>query len=222
MERLNIQVQGPMKNNILYFNDDVDLGTVSSFNKEYIDTCRTIISDTYTAEDNINRIIKEYQFANAGIDTTEDLKVSLPMPSIHIMLNSPGGSVYSGFSMYDTIKSYNKEVTTYIYVSGMCMSFGTTLLCSVPLEQRVAHPNTTFMIHQVAGFALGYVADMEQSVDEAKRLQDMIWDILLRNTNIPMEKLKEVYEKKLDWFITAEEAVKYGLIDRISEMPIIY
>ena len=220
MERLNIQVQGPTKNNILYFNDDVDLCTVGDFNKEYINTCRTIISETYTAEDNINRILQEYKYANANANDVE--KITLPMPSVHIMLNSPGGMVYSGLSMYDTIKSYNNEVSTYMYVTGMCMSMGTIILCSVPVEQRVAHPNTTFMVHQASGAAWGTVADMEQSVEESKRLQNIMWDILIKNTRISKEKLQEVYEKKIDWFINAEEAVEYGLISKISGMPIIY
>lgn len=138
------------------------------------------------------------------------------------MLNSPGGVVYSGMSMYDTIKSYNKEVTTFMYVTGMCMSMGTIILCSVPVEQRVAHPNTTFMVHQASGLTFGTIADMEQSVEEGKRLQNILWDILSKNTKISKEKLQEVYEKKLDWYINAEEAVEYGLISKISEMPIIY
>lgn len=223
MERQNINIQTPTKENILYFNTDIDLCTVSSFNKEYIDRCRQILSEKEQTEETINKIIQEYNVAWNPDKPCEYVlaNVSLKTPSIYISLISPGGIVYSGFSMYDVIHSYNKKVTTNIYVSGFCMSMGIPVLCSVPVEQRYAHPNTVFMIHQVSSLSFGTLADLEQDVEQTKFLQDRLFDIIKTNTNIPESKLEQVYREKLDWYITAEEALRYGLIGKITDDPII-
>ena len=224
MERQTLNIQTPIKDNIIYFNTDVDLCTVSDFNKTYIDKCREIIKDKTVAEESIHKIIQEYNIAwnpDKVCDYTFP-DINLKTPSLYIMLTSPGGMVYAGLSMYDVIKSYNRIVNTNIYVSGMCMSMGTTILCSVPVEQRVAHPNTTFMIHQVSSLSFGCIADMEQDIEHSKQLNERLFDILKNNTNIPESKLEQVYKEKLDWFITADEAVQYGLISRVSEVPIVY
>lgn len=224
MERKSLTIQCPNKENIIYFNTDVDMCTVDTFNKEYIEKCRTILADKAVAEEKVNRLINEYNIAYNPLNPAEcrASDITLKTPSLYIMMQSPGGSVYNGLSMYDTIKSYNTQVKTNLYISGMCMSMGTILLCSVPLDQRIAHPNTTFMIHQVSSMTFGMLADMEQDVEETKRLNNILFDILIKNTNIPAEKLDEVYREKKDWFISADEAVTYGLISKVSNVPIIY
>lgn len=224
MEKQALTIQLPNKDNIIYFNDDVDVCTVSEFNKTYIEKCRSIIHDTKYAEKQLNDIFNEYTLAHNSfiIEGINNGTFTLPIPSVNLMLCSPGGCAYTGLSMYDTIKSYNKKVRTNIYVSGMCMSMGTIILCSVQVAQRVCHPNTTFMIHQVSSFAFGELAELEQSVEETKRVHNILFDILEKNTSISKEKLDEVYNTKTDWFINAEEAVQYGLVSKIEETPIIY
>lgn len=224
MEKQNLMIQLPNKDNIMYFNDDVDICTVSDFNKNYIEKCRTILHETKTAEKIMNDVLDEYTLAHNSflLEGFNNGVITLPVPSMNLMLCSPGGCAYTGLSMYDTIKSYNKKVRTNIYVSGMCMSMGTIILCSVPLAQRVCHPNTTFMIHQVSSIAFGELAELEQSVEETKRIHNVLFDILEKNTSISKEKLEEVYTTKTDWFINAEEAVQYGLVSKIEETPIIY
>lgn len=223
MDRQTLSIQTPNKENILYFTDDIDLCTVSDFNKEYINKCKTILQDKEIAEESIRKIIHEYNIAwNPDNKCNYSLEnITLKTPSIHLSLTSPGGSVYSGFSMYDVIKTYSKVVDTYIHVSGFCMSMGIPVLCSVPVEYRYAHPNTIFMIHQVSSISFGVVADMEQDIEHTKFLQDRLFDIIKNNTNIPSAKLEQVYREKLDWFITAEEALKYGLISKITDDPIL-
>ena len=82
-------------------------------------------------------------------------------------------------------------------------------------KNRKAYRNTTFMIHEISSGAIGKLADLEESVDETKRLNKVLFDIIEKETKITKEQLEEVYIKKQDWFLTAEEALELGLITEI-------
>jgi ATP-dependent Clp protease protease subunit len=133
------------------------------------------------------------------------------MPHIQLLLSTYGGEVYDGLSLYDAIK--NSKTCVDITCFGKIMSMGIIILLAS--KTRKAYRNTTFMIHEISSFGMGKVADVEESVEEAKRLNKLLFDIIEKETNISKSKLEEVYNRKQDWFITAEEALKLGLITEI-------
>ena len=136
---------------------------------------------------------------------------TIEMPHIQLLLSTYGGEVYDGLSLYDAIK--NSKTCVDITCFGKIMSMGIIILLAS--KTRKAYRNTTFMIHEISSFGTGKVADIEESVEEAKRLNKLLFDIIEKETNISKAKLEEVYKRKQDWFFTAEEALKLGLITEI-------
>ena len=136
---------------------------------------------------------------------------TIEMPHIQILLSTYGGNVYDGLSLYDAIKNSKTDVD--ITCFGKIMSMGIIILLAS--KNRKAYRNTTFMIHEISSGAIGKIADLEESVDEAKRLNKVLFDIIEKETRITKAQLEEIYNKKQDWFITAEEALKLGIITEI-------
>ena len=136
---------------------------------------------------------------------------AIEMPHIQVLLSTYGGCVYDGLSLYDAIKNSKTEVD--ITCFGKIMSMGIIILLSA--KTRKAYHNTTFMIHEGSSGFIGKVADMEESVEESKRLREVLFDIIERESKIPKAKLDEVRKSRMDWYLTAEEALKYGLITEI-------
>ena len=136
---------------------------------------------------------------------------AIDMPHIQLLLSTYGGCVYDGLSLYDAVKNSNTEVD--ITCFGKIMSMGIIILLSA--KTRKAYRNTTVMIHEGSSGFTGKVADMEESVEESKRLREVIFDIIEKETKIPKAKLDEVRKSRMDWFLTAEEALEYGLITEI-------
>jgi ATP-dependent protease ClpP protease subunit len=95
------------------------------------------------------------------------------------------------------------------------MSAGTIIMLAVDYEHRFAYPNSTFMYHAVSGWAEGKLKDMEENLEESKRLNKTIWNIYKENTEIPIDKLEELYKCKKDWYLTPEQAKKYKIISKI-------
>ena len=93
------------------------------------------------------------------------------------------------------------------------MSMGIPILLAS--KTRKAYRNTTFMIHEVSSLSIGKIADMEDEVQETKRLNKILFDIIQNETKITADKLREIYEKKKDWYLTAEEALELGIITEI-------
>ena len=136
---------------------------------------------------------------------------SIEMPHIQVLLSTYGGNVYDGLSLYDAIKNSKTDVD--ITCFGKIMSIGIIILLSA--KTRKAYRNTTFMIHELTSGVIGKVADMEESIDEAKRLNKILFDIIKKETKISPSLLDDIYIKKKDWFFTAEEALEMGLITEI-------
>lgn len=136
---------------------------------------------------------------------------SIEMPHIQVLLSTYGGNVYDGLSLYDAIKNSKTDVD--ITCFGKIMSIGIVILLSA--KTRKAYRNTTFMIHELSSGVIGKLSDMEESIDEAKRINRVLFDIIEKETKITHSWLKEIYNKKKDWFFTAEEALEMGLITEI-------
>ena len=166
--------------------------------------------------------INEIKAADREIDEMNIGKLSLfgidaqaIHPSVNIYLSTYGGNVHDMLAIYDEIKRLTDEYVVNIYCVGKIMNAGTIIMLAVDLEHRFSYANTTFMYHTVSGFDIGKMKEMEENVEETKRLHKLMWKIYQENTKIPVEKLDEIYKCKKDWFITAEQAKKYKIISKI-------
>ena len=136
---------------------------------------------------------------------------SIGEEDIKMFINSPGGSVIDGLSIYDVMNYVTPDVSTYCI--GMCASMGSILLSSGTKGKRYSLPNGEVMIHQVSGGTEGQFSDMEIAVRHAGRLQDKLYNILAENTGKSFEQIQKDADRD-NWF-TAQEALEYGLIDEI-------
>ncbi len=130
---------------------------------------------------------------------------------ISIYINSPGGSVYAGLAIYDTMQHLKCDVST--FCMGMAMSMGAILLAGGTKGKRYALPNSTILIHQPLGGAEGQATDIEITAREIIRLRDTLYGILVKHTGQPPERIKEDSDR--NFYMTADFALKYGLVDEI-------
>ena len=128
---------------------------------------------------------------------------------IYIYINSPGGSVTAGLSIYDTMKYIKPKVVT--IGMGLCASMGAFLLSSG--DKRYALENTKIMIHQPLGGAKGQATDIMIVAEEIIRIKNKLNEILSKNTNQPLSKIEQDTER--DFYMDSEQAVSYGIIDSI-------
>lgn len=128
---------------------------------------------------------------------------------IYIYINSPGGSVTAGLSIYDTMKYIKPKVVT--IGMGICASMGAFLLSSG--DKRYALENTKIMIHQPLGGAKGQATDIMIVAEEIIRIKKKLNEILSKNTNQPLSKIEQDTER--DFYMDSEQAVSYGIIDSI-------
>ena len=134
-----------------------------------------------------------------------------PDKDINIYINSPGGVISAGLAIYDTMQLIRPEVSTICV--GMTASMATVLLCSGAKGKRFALPNSTIHIHQAMGGAQGQATDMAIQAREIMRLQELIRDIFVKQTGQPMDKI--VHDMDRDYFMTAQQAKEYGMIDEV-------
>jgi len=130
---------------------------------------------------------------------------------IHIYINSPGGSVTAGLAIYDTMQFVTCDVNT--YCMGMAASMGAFLLCAGTKGKRFALPNSDIMIHQVSGGAHGTASDVERSVEFMYKLNRRLTRIIAENTGKSEEQVRKDADR--DYYMTAEEACEYGLVDEV-------
>jgi ATP-dependent Clp protease protease subunit len=135
-----------------------------------------------------------------------------PERDILFYVNSPGGSVTAGLAIYDTMQYVRCDVATICL--GQAASMGAVLLAGGAAGKRVALPNARVMIHQPLGGAQGQISDMEIQVKEGLRLKQRLNEILVHHTGQPMEIIQRDTDR--DFFLTAEDAKEYGLVDRVA------
>jgi len=138
-----------------------------------------------------------------------------PEAPIQMYVSSPGGEVYAGMGIYDTMKMIPNQIST--VAVGVTASFGTVLLTGGTKGHRYALPNATIHMHQPLGGAQGQASDIEIQANEMLRLKKRINEILAENTGQPLEKIEE--DTNRDIFMSAEESVNYGLVDHVLEPP---
>ena len=143
------------------------------------------------------------------------IEATIIRPAINIYLSTFGGYIHDMFATYDEIKRLTKEYTVNIYCVGKIMSAGTIIMLAVDYEHRFAYPNTIFMYHTLSSFTGGKMKEMEENIEEDKRLHKLMWTIYKENTAIPDDKLDEIYKCKKDWYINADQAKKYKIISKV-------
>ncbi|MCE5170032.1 ATP-dependent Clp endopeptidase proteolytic subunit ClpP [Paenibacillus profundus] len=155
----------------------------------------------------------EDQMANSIVAQLLFLAAENPEKDIQMYINSPGGSVTSGFSIYDTMRFIKPDVSTICI--GMAASFGAVLLAGGAKGKRLSLANSEVMIHQPLGGVRGQAADIQIHADWIIKTRHKINRVLSEHTGQPIERIEQDTDR--DRFLDAEEAVKYGLIDRIVQ-----
>ncbi len=135
---------------------------------------------------------------------------------IRMYINSPGGHAYAGMAIYDTIQQVECPVST--VAVGFTASFGTVLLAAGAKEMRYALPNATVHMHQPLGGAQGQASDIEIQANEILRLRETINHILSFHTGQTNEQIEEDFDR--DRYMTAQEAMEYGLVDEVLSHPL--
>ena len=184
----------------------------------------TVVEQTSRGErayDIYSRLLKEriIFLADEVNDTTASLVIAQllflesedPTKDISLYINSPGGSVSAGFGIYDTMKYIKCDVSTICV--GMAASMGAFLLAGGTKGKRIALPNSEIMIHQPLGGTRGQATDMKIHTDHIIRTREKLNQILSENTGKPIEEIEKDTERHN--FLTAEQALEYGLIDHI-------
>ena len=151
------------------------------------------------------------EIANLTIAELLHLESEDPDKDISLYINCPGGSVYAGLAIYDTMQFVKPAIAT-ISV-GIAMSLGALLLAAGAKGKRMALPNAKILIHQLSGGFEGQASDIEIHAREAIALKRRMEEIVAQHTGQPLEKVAKDMER--DYFMTPEEAMEYGLIDKV-------
>jgi ATP-dependent Clp protease protease subunit len=153
------------------------------------------------------------QISNLIIAQLLHLESEDPDKDISIYINSPGGSVYAGLAIYDTIQYIKPDVQTICV--GIAMSMGALLLACGAQGKRLATPNSKILIHQVSGGFQGQATDIEIAARETLNLKRRLEEIMAKHTGKESEIVAKDMER--DYFLTAQEAQEYGIIDTVIE-----
>lgn len=155
------------------------------------------------------------QVANLVVAQLLYLSREDPESGIQMYINSPGGQVYSGMAIYDTMRMIPNKIST--VAVGVAASFGTVLLAAGTKGQRYALPHATIHMHQPLGGVQGQASDIEIQAKEILRLKERINIILSEATDQDVETI--IRDTERDFYMSAEDAVEYGLVDKVLATP---
>lgn len=155
------------------------------------------------------------QVANVIVAQLLFLNREDPEKEIQMYINSPGGVIYAGLAIYDTMQMISNPIST--VAVGVAASFGTILLTAGTKGRRYALPNSTIHLHQPLGGAQGQATDIEIQTRQILRLRTLLNNILVKHTGQPLETIK--HDTDRDFYLEATEAVNYGLVDQVLEAP---
>jgi ATP-dependent Clp protease protease subunit len=134
-----------------------------------------------------------------------------PQKDIQLYINTPGGSVTAGMAIYDTMQYVRPDISTVCI--GLAASMGATLLAAGKKEKRFALPNSQVLLHQVAGGVTGEAVEIEITAKQIIRIKEKLNKILAKHTGQPLGKIEKDTDR--DFYLSAEEAKDYGLIDQV-------
>jgi ATP-dependent Clp protease protease subunit len=164
---------------------------------------RIVFLGSQVTDDVANSVVAQLLFLQSD-DSKSD---------IHLYINSPGGNIAAGLAIYDTMQFVNCDVATYCV--GQAASMGAVLLCAGAPGKRKALPNSRIMIHQPLAGAEGTAEDILIHAKEFMKVKERLNSILIKHTGHPLAKIEQDTDR--DRFMSAEEALEYGLIDHVIE-----
>jgi len=138
-----------------------------------------------------------------------------PEKEIQMYINSPGGVIYAGLAIYDTMQMIPNPIST--VAVGVTASFGTVLLAAGTKGRRYALPNATIHMHQPLGGAQGQATDIEIQAKQILRLKSLLLGIMAKHTGQPLEVIERDSDR--DYYLEAKQAVDYGLVDQVLQVP---
>ncbi len=151
------------------------------------------------------------QVANLVVAQLLFLDRENPEREVQLYINSPGGEIYPGLAIYDTMQMMRAPVST--IAVGWTASLGTVLLAAGRKGRRFALPHATIHMHPAGGGTRGYAPDVEIQYKELKRMQDLLHNILSKHTGQPVQKIADDFDR--DYFMDPYQAVEYGIIDEV-------
>lgn len=155
------------------------------------------------------------QVANVIVAQLLFLNHEDPEREIQMYINSPGGVIYAGFAIYDTMQMISNPIST--VAVGVTASFGTVLLTAGTKGRRFALPNSTIHMHQPLGGAQGQATDIEIAAKQILLLKSKLNDIMAKHTGQKLEAI--VHDTDRDFYMSAQQAVEYGLVDQVLVVP---
>jgi ATP-dependent Clp protease protease subunit len=155
------------------------------------------------------------QIANVVVAQLLHLTHEDPEREIQMYINSPGGVIYAGLAIYDTMQMIPNPIST--VAVGVTASFGTVLLAAGTKGRRYALPNATIHMHQPLGGAQGQATDIEIQAKQILRLKSLLLGIMSKHTGQPLEVIERDSDR--DYYMEAKQAVDYGLVDQVLEAP---
>lgn len=164
---------------------------------------RIIFLNGPVSDESANRIVAQLLY----------LESEAPNEDVYLYINSPGGAVTAGFAIYDCMRYIKPDVVT--ICNGQAASMGAFLLAAGQPGKRFAMPHARIMIHQPLGGAEGTATDVEIQAKEILRIKDLLNQRLAEMTGQPIERIRKDTDR--DFFMSAEEAVKYGIVDKVCE-----
>ena len=156
------------------------------------------------------------QVANVIVAQLLFLNHEDPEKEIQMYINSPGGVIYAGLAIYDTMQMISNPIST--VAVGVTASFGTVLLTAGTKGRRYALPNATIHMHQPLGGAQGQATDIEIQARQILRLKELLIGIMAKHTGKPLEVVERDSDR--DFYVDAKGAVEYGLVDQVLEAPV--
>jgi ATP-dependent Clp protease protease subunit len=155
------------------------------------------------------------QVANVIVAQLLFLSHEDPEKEIQMYINSPGGQIYAGLAIYDTMQTISNPIST--MAVGVTASFGTVLLTAGTKGRRYALPNSTIHMHQPLGGAQGQATDIEIQAKQIMRLKTLLNTIMAKHTGQPLDVILRDTDR--DYYLDAQQAVTYGLVDQVLQSP---
>jgi ATP-dependent Clp protease protease subunit len=199
---------------------------VQTYNSFFIPSVEEVTARGSIRYDIFSRLLKErIVFIPGAIDDTMStlivaqllfLEAENPKKEISMYINSPGGVVTSGMAIYDTMQFIRPEVATLCI--GQAASMGSLLLAAGAKDQRFALPNARIMVHQPSGGFQGQATDIMLHAQEILNLKKRLNEVYMKHTGQPLKKIEDALER--DYFLTAEAARDFGLVDKVIDKRI--
>ena len=181
-------------------------------NNEYRESnSRNLVLSASITDTTVCEIIESILDINSADDELSAELADYKREPIKLVINSFGGSVYDGFALIAAIEQSKTPIHGYAYGSAMSMAFAIYISTHV----RFAHKTTTFMYHEISDYFYDNITGAKQNIKECERIQKVYDNYVTSRTLLPIEKMRVMKDKKEDWYISAQEALKYKVVHKI-------